>query len=570
MTCVYLYMATDEETESLEEQQEEKLFEIMKEHDVHITKKGMICLEDFVDNVIGSKNPEQYMKKVDDKRSIKGKYYIDTQQCMGLLKGTKFRKCKQIVADIEKEEDDHENIIDPKKNIFQYDGHRFLAFFVPKEDDDWDVWIKGSDVAKFLGYKNDKQAVRIHVQQKNKMDLEDFLEYFPMLGNTTLKNGKKLDKKTNFINLSGFFNLIHHSHKQIAKEIKSWLDNEVSPMLVKYGSYNMQPNKIDIKLFYDNNALSTFYNKNVLYIGYIGQYKNKHQMEHIFKFGVTSRIFERDYNEHSKFFARFDVVFVGESDNNQVIEQHFKRDLIMMGLYREHTIDKKNVTELFTISQKHTIESLIDHLKILIETHKLPALKEADDKIHGLNTALVHYQQSEKLKELELRYKMSENYKLELAMKKYDVKLRKLDLALEREKNRRKQTESDSESYSDHSKFNDKKAKIIKKRKFDSNSESDSSESQTSESNEENDIYLQYLAERTEKADTHIHTSVLYNDFKRWFSSNNPTSRIPSNKIFVTGLRNNIIIEKVRVDGKSTIGTKNRKIRTDDLDIVEV
>ena len=91
--------------------------------------------------------------------------------------------------------------------------------------------------------------------------------------------------------------------------------------------------------------------------------------------------------------------------------------------------------------------------------------------------------------------------------------------------------------------------------------------------NAENDIYKQYLEERTEKAETHIHTSVLYNDFKKWFSSNNPTSRIPSNKIFVTGLRNNIIIEKVRVDGKSTIGTKNRKIcyeQPDDLDIVIV
>lgn len=121
---------------------------------------------------------------------------------------------------------------------------------------------------------------------------------------------------------------------------------------------------------------------------------------------------------------------------------------------------------------------LIERLKILMEIHKSPSLKEADDKIQRLNTELVHYQQSEKLKELELRYKMSDNFKLELEMKKYDVKLRKLDLALEREKNRRKRTasdltESDTDSDVDCSKSNGKAVKIIKKRKINSDSESD-------------------------------------------------------------------------------------------------
>ena len=78
---------------------------------------------------------------------------------------------------------------------------------------------------------------------------------------------------------------------------------------------------------------------------------------------------------------------------------------------------------------------------------------------------------------------------------------------------------------------------------------------------EENDIYKQYLEERTEYSDKHIHTKTLYTDFTKWFISNNPKTKIPSNKIFVSALRNHgLFIENVKIDGKSTTGTKNLKI----------
>ena len=43
------------------------------------------------------------------------------------------------------------------------------------------------------------------------------------------------------------------------KKIKTWIDNEVLPALVKYGTYSIQPDKI--KIFYDDTYLSDFYKK---------------------------------------------------------------------------------------------------------------------------------------------------------------------------------------------------------------------------------------------------------------------------------------------------------------------
>ena len=84
---------------------------------------------------------------------------------------------------------------------------------------------------------------------------------------------------------------------------------------------------------------------------------------------------------------------------------------------------------------------------------------------------------------------------------------------------------------------------------------------------ETNDIYLQYIEERTEKSDKHIHTSTLYVDFKRWFVSNNPKTKIPSNRVFVANLRNHLTIEKVFANSKSSIGIKNTRIIDEENEI---
>jgi phage/plasmid-associated DNA primase len=78
---------------------------------------------------------------------------------------------------------------------------------------------------------------------------------------------------------------------------------------------------------------------------------------------------------------------------------------------------------------------------------------------------------------------------------------------------------------------------------------------------EDTDDYLQFLNECTEEnKDGHIYCSTLYECFKIWFKTNNPYTKIPSNKEFVNNLRKYKEIKKIGIDEKILLGIKNLKI----------
>ena len=76
----------------------------------------------------------------------------------------------------------------------------------------------------------------------------------------------------------------------------------------------------------------------------------------------------------------------------------------------------------------------------MVVDNKLPAIKEADNKIQTLSTVVDAYRQSDELRKLELEFKMSENYKLELQrdikIKEIDMLMKEIDSKIQREKNR--------------------------------------------------------------------------------------------------------------------------------------
>jgi len=122
-------------------------------------------------------------------------------------------------------------------------------------------------------------------------------------------------------------NLIHTSKKKIAKKIRRWLDNQVIPALIKYGTYSMQPAEINIKLFYDSVAISIFFGKAVVYIGYVGYING----EHLIKYGLSRNIFKRDYEQHSKTFETFQVVFIGKPIIVNKLKIYLRRILKFFG-----------------------------------------------------------------------------------------------------------------------------------------------------------------------------------------------------------------------------------------------
>lgn len=421
------------------------LIKILKKNNVHISKKGNICLYDFVDKIIKSKNPDLYMKKIKCKIIlIDGEKYIAPKDCVEILGNAKFKECKEIFTKIQVDDGDKSSIIDVDKNIFQFEGHRFMSYFVNKEDGDWDVWVKGVSVALFLKYVDKDQAISEHVKNQNKLKFKELCEKFESVKKTGTKN---IHPNTIFINLSGFLNLIHHSKKSFAEKIRNWLDNEVVPSLIKYGEYVMQPKKLDIKSYYDDGLISKFDGKSVLYIGYIGVRKGVH----MFKFGLSRKMFLRDYKQHRKTYGKFELLYVEECDNCQYIEELFKKELRARNLERNLIIGDKNKVELFTISNKFTHQYFIDLMKELIETHKLPAIENANNKIENLNNVVntyKNYDELEKIKcdieKLKYQYKLSDNYKLQLEtdlrIKEIDsdtkISLKNLDLDIEKEKSK--------------------------------------------------------------------------------------------------------------------------------------
>jgi phage/plasmid-associated DNA primase len=85
----------------------------------------------------------------------------------------------------------------------------------------------------------------------------------------------------------------------------------------------------------------------------------------------------------------------------------------------------------------------------------------------------------------------------------------------------------------------------------------------TSQYQEETDLYLQFLNECTEAEENkgHTHCSVLYETFKIWFKNNNPNTKIPSNKEFISNIKKYKVIERITIEYKQQLGIRNLQIK---------
>jgi len=82
----------------------------------------------------------------------------------------------------------------------------------------------------------------------------------------------------------------------------------------------------------------------------------------------------------------------------------------------------------------------------------------------------------------------------------------------------------------------------------------------------ETDRYLSYITDRIVPQTKHnLHTSDIYDDFKMWFSKNNPHEKVPSNAKFVQGIKKHLSVEKsIRIGKKVNTGIKNVKFREEE------
>ena len=126
------------------------------------------------------------------------------------------------------------------------------------------------------------------------------------------------------------------------------------------------------KCLYNKNefSISNVIDENVIYIGYIGI----HNKCHTFKFGLSSRIIDRDLLEHQKTFKSFKIIYIKQCDNNKKVELIFKRYLQVKGLHRKIKFNQRNQNELFVININYSIKDIINNLDNIIEEN--PTKKE--------------------------------------------------------------------------------------------------------------------------------------------------------------------------------------------------
>src|SRR2546421_9104413 len=112
-----------------------ELKKLLKEHKVNFSKDGCINLHDIVANVLCSKNPSLYIKKVPNKQIVGNASYITVDDCLQIMIQGKSKVCKKIIKKLNRT-NSKSNIIDIDNNIFQYMGYKFFSFCVKNNLDE--------------------------------------------------------------------------------------------------------------------------------------------------------------------------------------------------------------------------------------------------------------------------------------------------------------------------------------------------------------------------------------------------------------------------------------------------
>jgi len=265
------------------------------------------------------------------------------------------------------------SFLDIRNNYFRYKGHD--VFIIVKDNV---AWFRGNDVAKLLELQNPVDAVYHNVSEDDKT-------HFKSLGvdlNPTAPPNKTIDPQTMFITLEGVYDLIMASRKREARVFRRWLSHEVLPSINKFGFYSVEKR---FGSFYHENDLFQYNDCNVCYIAHIGV----HNQEPLFKFGITFDYHRREYQEHRKTFTIFELLYLRRTDNNRIVEDIFKKECLSKDLYRKiEKEDGKNITELFTINETHSLERMMSILNKIIEEHPTEEIRERDDMIRGLQSEL--------------------------------------------------------------------------------------------------------------------------------------------------------------------------------------
>ena len=126
-----------------------------------------------------------------------------------------------------------------EKKFFSDKLEIVLSSFIDKQQN---VWFRGKDVAKILGYRDTKKAINQHASKENK--IIQLIQ--PNVGGYKTPSPQQNDtrgKYCNFVNEPGFYELVLSSKLEAVKKFRQWLFTTVLPSIRKYGYYKLFKNE---------------------------------------------------------------------------------------------------------------------------------------------------------------------------------------------------------------------------------------------------------------------------------------------------------------------------------------
>lgn len=118
-----------------------------------------------------------------------------------------------------------------ENKLFIFNNGNFGSVRAMLIDDE--PWFVGKDVAEALGYKDTDAAIRMHVDDEDKLTRQ-FI-------------GSGQARAMTIINESGLYSLVLSSKLPSAKQFKRWITHEVIPSIRKTGSYQLNAPSYQIK-----------------------------------------------------------------------------------------------------------------------------------------------------------------------------------------------------------------------------------------------------------------------------------------------------------------------------------
>ena len=114
------------------------------------------------------------------------------------------------------------------EKVFHYEENEITVIKCRDE-----IWFRGKDVAKALGYEKTRNAILKHVNDDDKSILEDLRRGPQIRAPFKNEQGGSI-----FINESGLYSLIFRSKLESAKAFKRWVTKDVLSSIRKTGRYD--------------------------------------------------------------------------------------------------------------------------------------------------------------------------------------------------------------------------------------------------------------------------------------------------------------------------------------------